>query len=89
MSADRTRDRTNNGARHETQREGKTLIHPDIHREIARQRHEELLGNAERHWIANGFRRLRRSAHPRAERGITRRAAVEGAWEVRGSASRG
>jgi hypothetical protein len=84
-----TQDGANEGARHETPRERETLIHPDIHCEIARQRHEELLRNAERHRIANAFRRLRRSADSKAERGITGRATVEGAWEVRGSASRG
>ena len=62
------------------------LIHPDIHRELARQRHEELLANAERHGIANALRRLRRQpfADPALERGRSGRAVVDGAWEVRG-----
>jgi hypothetical protein len=69
---------------------GMTLMHPDIHREIARQRHEELLEKAERHRIANASRRLRRRrSDPTAERGIAPRPAVDGAWEVQGSANRG
>jgi hypothetical protein len=69
---------------------GMTLMHPDIHREIARQRHEELLEKAERHRIANASRRLRRRrSDPTAERGISPRPAVDGAWEVQGSANRG
>jgi hypothetical protein len=69
---------------------GMTLIHPDIYREIARQRHEELLEKAERHRIANASRRLRRRrSDPTAERGISPRPAVDGAWEVQGSANRG
>ena len=35
-------------------------IHPDVHLEIARQRHEQLLAEAERHRIANASPRLHR-----------------------------
>jgi hypothetical protein len=67
------------------------LIHPDIHREIARQRHQELLANADRQRIANAVRRLsrRRSAGPAHGRQSSLHAVMDSALEVRGSAKGG
>ena len=42
---------------------GSMLIHPDIHREIARQRHQDLLADAERRRIANIAASAKRSGH--------------------------
>jgi hypothetical protein len=42
---------------------GSTFVHPDLHREIARQRHEERLAEAERRRLAKTLqRRARRLA---------------------------
>lgn len=66
-------------------------MHPDIHREIARQRQQELLASAERDRIAHATRRPSRrpSADSKLERRRPRRTVLDGAWEVRGSADPG
>jgi hypothetical protein len=52
------------------------LIDPDVHLEIARQRHEHLLAEAERHRMANVSTRLHRQrlADPALKGGRSRRA---------------
>jgi hypothetical protein len=49
------------------------LIHPDVHLEIARQRHHDLLAEASRRRLANGLRRRRRRAAQEIERLSTAR----------------
>jgi hypothetical protein len=49
------------------------FIHPDVHLEIARQRHHDLLAEASRRRLANGLRGRRRRAAPEIERLSTAR----------------
>jgi len=58
------------------------FIHPQIHLEIARQRRQDLLANAERHRIAKvlDHESRRRSDNPAPEREESRHPVIEGAW---------
>jgi hypothetical protein len=47
--------------------------HPDIHLEIARRRHHDLLAEASRHRLANGLRRRGRRPAPHIEHLATQR----------------
>ena len=58
------------------------LIHPDIHREIARQRHQDLVAAARRRRVATGRRRS--AAAAAADRNVTRRSVSEGVLECDG-----
>jgi hypothetical protein len=65
------------------------LIHPDIHREIARQRHQDLVVAAERQRLVDAYSRaIRRRSAARHIRDRRRIFPGEGAWELRGSADR-
>ena len=52
---------------------GSMFIHSDVHLEIARQRHHDLLADASHHRLANELRRLRRRAAPQIEHPATPR----------------
>jgi hypothetical protein len=52
---------------------GSMFIHPDVHLEIARQRHHDLLAAASRRRLANGLRQRRGRAAARSEDFATQR----------------
>ena len=57
------------------------LIHPDIHREIARQRHQDLLADARRRRVATGHRRSAAAAQIGTSRVMRSSKRIRGATE--------